>query len=61
MESVGENMKKYIVGVPLVGYYYTEVEAENEYEAEDKAIEQDFELCDIEELYGVKEVCKGNV
>ena len=54
-------MKKYIVGVPLVGYYYTEVEAENEYEAEDKAIEQDFELCDIEELYGVKEVCKGNV
>ena len=35
-------MKKYIVGVPLVGYYYTIVEAENENEAEDKAIEQEF-------------------
>ena len=58
-------MSKYLVTVPLVGYSYCEVEADNEDEAKQKA----FDICcdfentkvSIEELYGVDKVVDGNV
>lgn len=58
-------MKKYGVTVPIVGYSYVEVEAENQEEAEKKAIEEacnfEGENVDLQELYGVDAVVEGNV
>lgn len=56
---------KFCVTVPIVGYSYVSVEAENEEEAKEKAIERscdfDNEDADIVELYGVEKVAEGNV
>ena len=56
---------KFCVKVPIVGYSYASVEAKNEEEAKEKAIDQccDFnneDVC-IAELYGVEKVAEGNV
>ena len=56
---------KFCVTVPIVGYSYVTLEAENEEEAKEKAIDQccdvDNEDVDIEEIYGVEKVAEGNV
>ena len=56
---------KFCVTVPIVGYSYVTVEAENEEEAKEKALAQccdfDNENVDIEEIYGVEKVVEGNV
>lgn len=56
---------KFCVTVPIVGYSYVTVEAENEEEAKEKAIDQgcnlDNEDVDIVEFYGVEKVAEGNV
>lgn len=57
-------MNKYNIAVPIVGYTYCEVEADNKEEAKEKALD----ICcnfedknvDIVELYGVEHVCQGN-
>lgn len=53
------------VTVPIVGYSYVTVEAENEKEAKEKAFDQccdfDNENVDIEEIYGVEKVAEGSV
>lgn len=57
-------MSKYGVLVPIVGYSYVEVIADNENDAKSKA----FELCcdfdnanvELQELYGVERVAEGN-
>ena len=58
-------MSKYLVTVPLVGYTYCEVEAENEEDAKEKALEIccDFDDKNVEvgEFYGVEHVNNGNV
>lgn len=58
-------MKKFIVIVPLVGYSTVFVEAENEKEAKEKALDKccEFENDNVElqELYGVEDVVKGNI
>ena len=56
---------KFCVTVPIVGYSYVTVEAENEKEAKEKAFDQccdfDNEDVDIAEIYGVEKVVEGNV
>lgn len=53
------------VTVPIVGYSYVTVEAENEEEAKEKALAKccdfDNEDVDIEEIYGVEKVAEGSV
>lgn len=53
------------VTVPIVGYSYVSVEAENEEEAKEKAIDKscdfDNEDVDVMEIYGVEKVAEGNV
>lgn len=55
---------KYSVCVPLVGYSYVEVEADDENDAKEKAIDMccDFDNSNVElqELYGVEQVVEGN-
>lgn len=55
---------KYLVGVPIVGYSYVEVEADNENEAQEEALNLccDFDNpnVELEELYGVEHVSEGN-
>lgn len=57
-------MSKYSVCVPLVGYSYVEVEADNEDDAKSKAMDLccDFDNSNVEvqELYGVEHVAQGN-
>lgn len=56
---------KFDVTVPIVGYSYVTVEADNEEEAKEKALDQccdfDNENVDIAEIYGVEKVAEGNV
>lgn len=56
---------EFCVTVPLVGYSCVSVEAKNEEEAREKAIDQccdfDNENVDILELYGIEKVVEGNV
>lgn len=58
-------MNKYIVTVPIVGYSYVYVEAENKSQAKSKAIEKccdfDDENVELQELYGIEKVVEGNV
>lgn len=58
-------MSNYLVTVPLVGYTYCEVEAENEEDAKEKALDIccdfDNENVEVGEFYGVEHVNKGNV
>ena len=58
-------MAKYGITMPIVGYSYVIVEADTEEEAVDKAYDiccdDDNEDVDILELYGVKNVCEGNI
>lgn len=55
---------KYQVTVPIVGYTSVEVDAANEEEAREKALDSccDFgnEKVDVIELYGVEHVSEGN-
>lgn len=53
-------MAKYGVNLPIVGYVYIEVEAENEQDAIDKALEAEWKDEDIQEEYTVEHVCSGN-
>lgn len=59
-------MAKYLVTMPIVGYSYVTVEAENKEEAKEKA----YEICcdwdtnkDVEcgEIYGIEKVVEGHV
>ena len=56
---------KFCVTVPLVGYSCVSVEAKNEEEAKEKAIDQccDFDNDDVDimELCGIEKVVEGNV
>lgn len=56
---------EFCVTVPIVGYSYVTVEAENEEEAKEKALAQccdfDNENVDIGEIYGVEKVAEGSV
>lgn len=56
---------EFCVTVPIVGYSYVTVEAENEEEAKEKALAKccdfDNEDVDIEEIYGVEKVAEGSV
>ena len=58
-------MTNYVVSVPLVGYSYCYVEADNEDEAKNKALEicANFDNGNVEivELYGIQNVLEGNV
>lgn len=54
-------MKKYGVSVPISGYVYIEVEAENEEEALDKVFAQGFEDDDIQELEMYEKLIEGNI
>lgn len=57
-------MSKYGVTVPIVGYSYVEVEAKDEYEAKEKAMDMccDFDDANVEliEMYGIEHVAEGN-
>ena len=56
---------EFCLKVPIVGYSYVTVEAENEEEAKEKALAKccDFDNEDVcaEEIYGVEKVAEGNV
>ena len=54
-------MAKYGVTLPIVGYVYVEVEAENEEDAISKALEEDWKDDDVQEEYTMEHVCTGNV
>lgn len=58
-------MKEYVVTVPIVGYSYVTVTAENEEQAKEKALDLCCEFKDenvqVEELYGVEHVAEGCV
>lgn len=59
-------MAKFLVTVPLVGYSYVTVEAENEEEAKEIAYEtccdwEEDENVELGELYGIDRVVEGNV
>ena len=55
-------MKKlYAVSVPVVGYAYKEVEAENEKEALELALEDGFCLDEVEDLEMYEKIIEGNV
>lgn len=55
-------MKLYTVKVPIVGACYVEVEAENESEAIEKAMDsEDLTLDNIEEWEPLEKVVEGNV
>ncbi|MBN3351902.1 hypothetical protein CF086_16525 [Clostridium botulinum] len=54
-------MKKYSVYVPVAGYIYKEVEAENEEEALDKVFDEGYEDDDIQEMDMYDKIAEGNV
>ena len=54
-------MKKYNVYVPICGYVYLEVEAEDEQEAIDKAFENGCSTDDIVEFDMYEHIVQGNV
>lgn len=58
MASV-ERMNEYCVSVPICGYAIKFVEAKNEEEAKQKALET-IELEDIESWEALEHVCEGN-
>jgi hypothetical protein len=54
-------MPRYSVVLPVTGYVYTEVEAYNETDAIDKALEHGFSNKDIEEWEVHERVTDGNI
>jgi hypothetical protein len=54
-------MKKFGVRIPVTGYVYLEVMAEDEEEAMEKAWETEATLEDVAEWETIEQVCKGNV
>jgi hypothetical protein len=54
-------MKKYGVEIPIAGYVYIEVEAENKEEAIEIALETEWSNDDIEELDTYNKLVEGNV
>jgi len=58
----GNNMKKYIVNVPISGYIHVEIEAENEKDACEKVFDsEDLCLDNIVEWETHEHICKGDV
>lgn len=54
-------MKKYGLSIPIAGYVYIEIEAENEQQAIDKAFENGWEDEDVQELNMYEKLVQGNV
>lgn len=54
-------MKTYGVTLPVTGILYVEVEAENENDAIDKAMEADVTIDDIQEWESHRQIVQGNV
>lgn len=54
-------MKKFGVSVPIAGYVYIEVEAENKKEAVEKAFDQGYTQDDIQEIDMYERIIEGNV
>lgn len=54
-------MKTYGVSIPVAGYIYIEIEAEDENDAKEKAFQSDIDIKDIEEWDVHEEICRGNV
>ena len=54
-------MKNFAVSVPIAGFIYIEVEAENEEEAKQKAFESDAGVRDIEEWDMHEKIVEGNI
>lgn len=54
-------MRTFSVQIPIAGYVYTEVEAEDEEAAIDAALYQSYTHDDIEEWETYRVLCEGNV
>jgi hypothetical protein len=54
-------MKKFGVSVPIAGYVYIEVEAENKNEAIEKVFEQGYKEDDIQEMDMYEKIVEGNI
>jgi hypothetical protein len=54
-------MKKYAVYVPIAGYIYKEVEANNKREAVDKVFEEGYTNEDVVEIDMYDKIVEGNV
>jgi hypothetical protein len=54
-------MRKFSVVIPIAGQIYAEVEAENEKEAINKALDGDYKTEDIEEWQTYRKLHSGNV
>lgn len=54
-------MRKYGVYVPLAGYVYKEVEAENKQDAIDKVFKEGYEESDIVETDIYEKIVEGNI
>lgn len=54
-------MKEYDVKVPITGFMVITVDAENEEDAIEKALEYDYSYEDVEEWSAVRKVSEGNV
>jgi hypothetical protein len=54
-------MKKYRVDLPIAGYISLEVDAENEDDAIEKALDSEWTHDDIQELDAYKRLVQGNV
>lgn len=54
-------MKKYSVTVPITGIIFTEVEAESEEGAIDKALEAAYTFEDISEWDTCRQIVRGNI
>jgi hypothetical protein len=54
-------MPKFECTIPIVGYAYVEVEADNKQVAQERALSIPWEDLDIIEEYTTDKVCEGNV
>ncbi len=53
--------RKFSVAIPITGVIYTEVDANSEAEAIEKALQKPFDTKDIETWQQHRHVCQGNV